>query len=103
MFSEFKIQHTTTRQEPADIDPDRWIDEGELTELPEISVGERERVYMETRPNPFNPEITAEPDLEIPMILDDPEEMAVREGSMRGYRRRYIMRTRREQFRLKRC
>ena len=48
------------RQEPADIDPDRWIDEGELTELPEISVGERERVYMETRPDPVNPEITAE-------------------------------------------
>ena len=45
------------RQEPADVDPDRWIDEGELTELPEISVGERERVYMETRPDPVNPEI----------------------------------------------
>ena len=28
------------RQEPADIDPDRWIDEGELTELTEISVGD---------------------------------------------------------------
>ena len=27
-----------------------------------------------------NPEIIAEPDLETPMILDDPEEMAVREG-----------------------
>ena len=35
---------------------------------------------MERRPDPVNPEITAEPDLEIPMILDDPEEMAVREG-----------------------
>ena len=32
------------------------------------------------RTDPVNPEITAEPDLEIPMILDDPEEMAVREG-----------------------
>ena len=49
-------------------------------ELPEISVGERERVFMETRPDPVNPEITAEPDLEVPMILDNPEEMAVREG-----------------------
>ena len=62
------------RQEPTVVDPDRWVDE--LTELPEISVGERERVFMETRPDTVNPEITAE----IPMILDDPEEMAVREG-----------------------
>ena len=35
---------------------------------------------METRPDLVNPEITAEQDLEIPMILDDPEEMALREG-----------------------
>ena len=35
---------------------------------------------METRPDPVNLEITEEPDLEVPMILDDPEEMAVREG-----------------------
>ena len=26
------------RQEPADVDPDLWVDEGELTELPEIPV-----------------------------------------------------------------
>ena len=34
------------RQEPEDIDPDRWLDEGELTELPELpeaSPRERER------------------------------------------------------------
>ena len=68
------------QQEPADVDPDRWIDEGELTELPEISNGDGERVYMERRLDPVNPEIYAEPDLEIPMILDDPDEMAVREG-----------------------
>ena len=69
------------RQEPTDVDPDGWVEEGELTELPEISVGERERVFMETRPDPLNPEITVEPDLEVPMILlDNPEEMAVREG-----------------------
>ena len=35
---------------------------------------------METRPDPVNSEINAEPDLEIPMILDDSEEMVVREG-----------------------
>ena len=45
---------------------------------------------MEARPDPVNPEITAEPDQEIPKI------------QKRGYRRRYIMRTRTEQFRLKR-
>ena len=40
------------RQEPHDVDPDRWINEGELMELPEVSLGERERVYMETGPDP---------------------------------------------------
>ena len=39
-----------------------------------------DRVLMETRPDPVNLEMTAEPDLEVPMVLDDPEEMAVREG-----------------------
>ena len=29
-------------QEPADVDPDIWIDEGELTELEKVSLGERE-------------------------------------------------------------
>ena len=65
------------RQEPPDVDPDRWIDEGELTELPKVSLGER---VMETRQHPVNPEITAEPVLEILVIPEDPEEMAAREG-----------------------
>ena len=56
------------RQEPTDVDPDRWVDEGELTELPKISLGDRERVFREKRPDPVNLEISAEPDLEIPMI-----------------------------------
>ena len=34
------------RQEPDDVDPNGWIDEGELTELPEVSLGERERVHI---------------------------------------------------------
>ena len=38
------------------------------------------RVFRETRLDPVNLEMTPEPDLEIPMILEDPEEMAVREG-----------------------
>ena len=33
------------RQEPADVDPDRWIDERELMELPEVSLGERESIH----------------------------------------------------------
>ena len=68
------------RQDPHDVDPDRWIDEGEISELPEVSLGERERVYMETGPYPGSPEKTAEPDLEIQVIPEDPEEMAAREG-----------------------
>ena len=39
-----------------------------------------ERVFQEMCMDPVNPEIIAIPDLEILMILDDPEEMAVREG-----------------------
>ena len=35
---------------------------------------------METRPDAVNLKVTAEPYLEVPMILNDPEEMAVREG-----------------------
>ena len=31
-------------QEPADVDPDQWADEGELTKLPEIPVGDGDRV-----------------------------------------------------------
>ena len=46
------------RQEPTDVDPDRWVEEGELTELPEISARERDRVFMEMRPDPVNLEIT---------------------------------------------
>ena len=68
------------RQEPAEVDPDRWTDEGELTELPEIPIVDGERVFRETSMDLVNPEIIVGPDLEIPMILDDPEEMAVREG-----------------------
>ena len=32
------------RQEPVDVDPDQWADEGELTELPEIPVRDWDRV-----------------------------------------------------------
>ena len=54
------------RKEPEDIDPDRWLDEGELTKLP--SADQR------------NPEIPSQPALEIQIILEDTEETGVREG-----------------------
>ena len=31
------------RQDPEDIDPDQWLDKGELTELPEAPLGETEK------------------------------------------------------------
>ena len=68
------------QQEPKDVDLDGWIDEGELMELPEVSLGERERVYMETGPDPKSRLITTEPALDIQVIPEDPEEMAGREG-----------------------
>ena len=68
------------RQEPVDVDPDQWADEGELTELPEIHLRGREKVYLETVPGPRSPEIPAEPIIDVQVILEDPEEMAVREG-----------------------
>ena len=48
------------RQEPADIDPDLWTDEGELTELPEIPVGDV--VPQEKCMDPVNPKVIATPD-----------------------------------------
>ena len=68
------------RQEPKDVDPNGWVDKGELTELPEISLRGRERGYMETVPGPRSPEISAESAIDIQVIPEDPEEMAVREG-----------------------
>ena len=49
-------------------------------ELPEVSLGARERVYMETGLDPDSPEIPAEPALEIQVIPKDPEELAAIEG-----------------------
>ena len=65
------------QQEPADVDPDGWVEEGELPETP---VRERDRVFLEASMDAVNLKVMVEPGLEVPMILDDPEEMAVREG-----------------------
>ena len=42
-------------QEPEDIDPDRWLDKGELTELPESPLREAERGYVELSGDQRNP------------------------------------------------
>ena len=56
---------------------DGWVEEGEL---PEISLRGRERVYMEKVLVPRSLEISAESAMDIQVIPEDPEEMAVREG-----------------------
>ena len=53
-----------------------------------------DRVLQEMCMDPVNPKIIAVPDLEVPMIFDSLEEMAMRE---------YIMSLGREHFKLKRC
>ena len=68
------------RQDPEDIDSDRWLDEGELTELPEAPLGKAERRYIEPSIDQRNPEIPPDPALEIQIIPEDPKEKAVREG-----------------------
>ena len=66
------------RQAPADIDPDLWTDKGELTKLPKIPAGDV--VLREMCLGPVNSEAMDTPDANVPMILDSPEEMEMREG-----------------------
>ena len=68
------------QQEPEDVDLDRWLDKGKLTELPEGSLRGRERIYMEPLSGQMNLEISIEPALNIQIIPEDPEEIAAREG-----------------------
>ena len=58
---------------------------------------------METRPDAVNLEVTAEPDLEVPMILHDPEEMAVREGINERIQAKIYHEDREREVKLKRC
>ena len=67
-------------QNPEDIDPNRWLDKGELTELPKAPLGEGEMRSQEQFFDQRSPEIPPEPDLEIQVIPDDLEEIALREG-----------------------
>ena len=69
------------QQEPKDVDTYGWVDKGELTELPKISLGGGEIVYIYVdRKGPKSPESFAEPALDIQIIPEDLEETAVREG-----------------------
>ena len=69
------------RQEPEEVDPDRWLDEGELKKLLETSLRGRERIYMEPLSGQRNPEISNEPALYIQIFPEDPKEIAAtREG-----------------------
>ena len=67
-------------QDPEDIDHERWLDDGELTKLPEAPLGEAEMRSRELFLDRRSPEILPEPDLEIQVIPEDPEEIAVRDG-----------------------
>ena len=59
-------------------------------------ISERKREgNMETVPGPRSPEISAEAAIDIQVIPEHPEEMAVRERYTRGYKWRCIMRIRR--------
>ena len=67
-------------QDPEDIDPNQCLDEGELTELPEAPLGEAEMRSREPVVGRRDLEIPQEPELEIQVIPEDSEEIAVREG-----------------------
>ena len=66
------------RQNPEDIDPDRYADDGELRELPEIPLVELERVHMEPVTKVVNPEIPIKVDPELGLQV--PGEMVDIEG-----------------------
>ena len=62
-----------------DIDPNRWLDEGELTELPRIHITKiKERVEIKADTLEI-PEVAIEPYCEILMLPADPETVAARE------------------------
>ena len=58
------------RQDPGDIDPDRWLDKGELMKQSEAPLGKAERRYIEPSVDQRNPEIPPEPALEIQIAVE---------------------------------
>ena len=67
------------RQNPDDVDPDHYAEEGDLTELPEIPRREPERVYLQTGLGVPVPETHFEQRVEVD-LPDTPEDIAEREG-----------------------
>ena len=53
-------------QNPENIDPDWWLDKGELMELPEVPREEAEVGVREQPEDQRRPELYPEPDLDIP-------------------------------------
>ena len=70
------------RQNPNDVDPDQYAEEGELTELPEIPWRETERVDVQTGLEVPVPEIHIEQGLAMD-LQETPEEIAEREDTSR--------------------
>ena len=56
------------RQNPEDLDPDWWLDEGELTELPQIPMEEMEAETREHPEDQGRQELHPKPTLDIPRI-----------------------------------
>ena len=67
-------------QNPKVVDPDRWLDEGELMELPEILMEEVEVRVREQPEDQRKQELYPAPDLDFPILPKDPEAIAEREG-----------------------
>ena len=67
------------RQNPNDVDPDHYANEGDLTELLEIPQSEPERTYVQAEMAVPTPEILQEHEIEVD-LPDTPEEIAEREG-----------------------
>ena len=65
---------------PKDLDSDRWLDEGELTKLPEIQIEEAKGRVRGQAEDSVELELYTEPDLDIPILPEDPEVLAEREG-----------------------
>ena len=65
------------RQNPDDVDPDKYTEEGELTELLEIPWRKPERVYLETGLEVHVPETHLEQETEMD-LQDTPENIAER-------------------------
>ena len=90
------------RQNPEVIDKDQWLDEGESMELPE---GQREEAEVGVREQPEDQrrqELFPEPDLDIPILPEDPEVKLLKEKEyMREFKPRFNKKTRRRRWQRK--